>query len=167
METQTFILLILTLGGVISIVLSLIPILREPKKITIDKTRTSEFIDLTNQVRDINKDIEDLGGYKKKIEEVGRENIILTRRVIDLEIGKQKSKFKKGDKVEWGTWVRLTSSPIINTFIDPIAESSMNIKNNGEYICRYIDYDKGCWVAKVLVGCEIEKVKEDELKKIK
>jgi len=86
----------------------------------------------------------------------------IDRKLLDLEIGKQKAKFKKGDKVEWELDTldkhlgKDTSGMLI--FISSI---------KGEYVCRELDYEEGCWMVKVLVDCEIKKIKESELKKVK
>lgn len=81
----------------------------------------------------------------------------LKRRIIDLELKGQKPKFKKGDKVEWYVYLEPLGA---NRYIP-------KLRHNGEYLSRCIDYNKGGWVAKVLVGCEVKEVLESELTKIK
>jgi hypothetical protein len=101
--------------------------------------------------------------YRDTVNRIDKEHEEVKKILLDLEMGKQKPKFKKGDKVYYEYSVGWFGSPNETKY----RGTPPTYKDFGEYVCRELDYKEGCWMAKVLIDCEVKKIKESELKKVK
>jgi hypothetical protein len=105
-----------------------------------------------------------------KFDEIEEDNLkeklkILTDRVTTLELEKIKPKFKKDQMVVEEYSYKTFKS--YNDIATPTGPEITYDSGEGKYLCREMDLDKGVWMAKVLMGCDVELIEESKLKPAK